>query len=391
MTKHSLAVIVPTFNRGGRLLRTSLESIVNQTRRPDQVIVVNDGSTDGTQAQAEDILATAGYEWPYGRVLTNLQNQGKAASVNRALREVDADLVWIWDDDDVAALGRCEQLVPLFERDPEDQGRLGLVHTHAQYQEFEGLTVGAQWKPAHTPIDQVLRANLRGNIFFTISVMFRMELIHLLARMEDAQDRWTNSVMEGEFDWPMDPRLHRAQDFDLWMRLSWAMVRNGYRVHLHPEITVTAHTHEGNRGTGHNLTVDQVPQATLDAEKIIFRKMHERIPIDDIFRDYAGSPAVRQRAHLERAYGCAVRGLWDLVEVDLCYITKPGLLGDRSNQVLIRTLQEGLRHAPPGPQREACERELERIHDKMPGRAPDFVRLQGSRPPNGASTEPERN
>ena len=42
-----VSVLMPTFNRGG-MLEESLESVLNQTLAPHQVVVIDDGSTDDT-------------------------------------------------------------------------------------------------------------------------------------------------------------------------------------------------------------------------------------------------------------------------------------------------------------------------------------------------------
>lgn len=43
----TISVIIPTYNRA-HLIRETLDSLMAQTRRPDQVLVIDDGSTDGT-------------------------------------------------------------------------------------------------------------------------------------------------------------------------------------------------------------------------------------------------------------------------------------------------------------------------------------------------------
>ena len=90
----SVTVIIPTYNRA-HLLRQALDSIFRQTLTPSQVIVTDDGSTDDTRE------ALRGY---YDRIeyLPQAHNRGKAAALNAALPRVRGELVWIFDDDDVA-------------------------------------------------------------------------------------------------------------------------------------------------------------------------------------------------------------------------------------------------------------------------------------------------
>ena len=106
MKSNSVTVLVPTFNRANFLLQ-SLTSILGQTRPADEIIIVNDGSTDDTL----ELLK------PYEdrvRVLSQ-PNAGKAAALNFGLKHATGDLVWIFDDDDIAALNALEILVGLIE------------------------------------------------------------------------------------------------------------------------------------------------------------------------------------------------------------------------------------------------------------------------------------
>lgn len=93
-----VAVVVPVYNRPTLVLR-ALASIVAQSRRPDTVIVVDDGSTDDTAASAREWLRlNAGFAW---RVLT-IANGGPAAARNAGLDLVcrDHHLIAFLDSDD---------------------------------------------------------------------------------------------------------------------------------------------------------------------------------------------------------------------------------------------------------------------------------------------------
>lgn len=91
MSSRLISCIVPVFN-GERYVREAVDSILAQTHRPLEIIVVDDGSTDGTAAIIEKYSAQVHYL---------LQpNSGPAAARNRGLRAARGDLLAFLDADD---------------------------------------------------------------------------------------------------------------------------------------------------------------------------------------------------------------------------------------------------------------------------------------------------
>jgi glycosyltransferase involved in cell wall biosynthesis len=95
----TIAVVVPCYNHAGYLDRM-FESILCQTRKPDEVIFVNDSSPDDTSEKLHYLTEryeSSGIDF---RVIDNERNIGQSASLNKAIREVTSDLVMILNDDD---------------------------------------------------------------------------------------------------------------------------------------------------------------------------------------------------------------------------------------------------------------------------------------------------
>lgn len=94
----SVSVIIPVFN-GARFLERCLDSVLAQTLLPQQIIVVNDASTDGTA----EILHAYSQRTPLIHVITNSRNRklpttrniGIAASTAPWVAFLDADDVWL--------------------------------------------------------------------------------------------------------------------------------------------------------------------------------------------------------------------------------------------------------------------------------------------------------
>lgn len=108
---------ITTYNRAAFLPRT-LESVFAQSRPADEVLVVDDGSTDDTAA----VLADYG-----GRIrVVRQENGGRSAARNTAVLEARGDLISFLDSDDRWLPDKLARQAPVFEQQP----RVGLVHGH---------------------------------------------------------------------------------------------------------------------------------------------------------------------------------------------------------------------------------------------------------------------
>jgi GT2 family glycosyltransferase len=87
----TFSVIIPTFNRREHLM-SCLASVLAQRLRPDEVIVVDDGSADGSQA------ALSGIE---GVTVIHQVNAGPGAARNRGAAAASSDYLAFLDSDDV--------------------------------------------------------------------------------------------------------------------------------------------------------------------------------------------------------------------------------------------------------------------------------------------------
>jgi len=85
-----VSVIIPSYNRA-ELLPRALDSVYSQTRLPDEVLLIDDGSTDATR----DLQA----RYPQVRWL-HQQNQGVSAARNHGIRQSTGDWLALLDSDD---------------------------------------------------------------------------------------------------------------------------------------------------------------------------------------------------------------------------------------------------------------------------------------------------
>ena len=87
----NISVVIPTFNRRQTIGR-SIDSVLNQTLFPSEIIVVDDGSTDGTSDYIQS-------NFPSIRLLQQ-PNKGVSAARNKGVRCADANWIALLDSDD---------------------------------------------------------------------------------------------------------------------------------------------------------------------------------------------------------------------------------------------------------------------------------------------------
>jgi glycosyltransferase involved in cell wall biosynthesis len=122
-----VTVIIPTHNDGA-FLEEALESVFRQTFRDFDVIVVNDGSTDDTEARLGKYRARIRYVYQECR--------GPAASRNLAIRATQSPLVAFLDADDQWLPKKLETQVRFAEASPS----VGIITTDVEWFNENGVT-----------------------------------------------------------------------------------------------------------------------------------------------------------------------------------------------------------------------------------------------------------
>jgi len=115
-----VSVIIPLYNREKYIAET-VRSVLNQTYPNIELIVVDDGSTDGSRAALQ----------PYASRLTLLEqpgraNKGQSAAINLGLRHAAGKYIAILDSDDLFLPEKLKAQVDYLEQNPE----VGLVYSN---------------------------------------------------------------------------------------------------------------------------------------------------------------------------------------------------------------------------------------------------------------------
>lgn len=105
-----VTAIVPSYN-GGRELGATLKSLLNQRHAIHEIFVVDDGSTDDTQAVVERFIR----ECSHVRLLRHKQRAGKSAAINHAAYLATGELLLVIDHDTKLYSTGCEHLAAAFD------------------------------------------------------------------------------------------------------------------------------------------------------------------------------------------------------------------------------------------------------------------------------------
>jgi glycosyltransferase involved in cell wall biosynthesis len=108
-----LSVSMITF-QGAAYLKAQMDSILGQSIPVHEIIVCDDGSTDGTR----EILATYAESHPQIQLHFNEKNLGTVANMQQCLRKTTGDLIFPTDQDDVWLPTKVEKTLAFFQDNP---------------------------------------------------------------------------------------------------------------------------------------------------------------------------------------------------------------------------------------------------------------------------------
>ena len=185
-----VCVIIPAYNRAG-FIRETIDSVLNQTYKNIELIVVDDGSTDDTM----EILKE------YGDKLIILQhpggvNKGQSAAINLGMENAAGKYIAILDSDDLFAPEKIEKQVKYL----EEHSDIGLVYANGYGVDVNGKKLYSFYDHSHIENSDPERV--------------LMDCYFLLPNNSLVQK--SAFELAGEFD----EKLRSAQDHDMAIRLA---------------------------------------------------------------------------------------------------------------------------------------------------------------------------
>jgi glycosyltransferase involved in cell wall biosynthesis len=182
-----VSVVIPTFNRV-EYLKLTIDSILNQTYTDCEVIIVDDGSSDGTKEFVNENYKTA----------VRYINRGKIGNIaalrNIGITESRGDLIAFCDDDDIWLPGKLQKQLNKI-------GKYDFVCTNASVIDEFGSLIDQRLIDEQNSFVFDLRKLLFGNLVITSTVLLKKSIL-------------ANCIFNERSD------LHALEDYELWLRLT---------------------------------------------------------------------------------------------------------------------------------------------------------------------------
>lgn len=204
-----ISVVMPTFNRE-MFLREAIQSVLDQTFRDFELIIIDDGSTDGTK----DVVNS----FPDHRIHYIYQsNRGRSNARNHALHIARGRYIAFLDSDDLYLPDKLQLQVDFLNMHPE----FSMVYTSAYCMDETGALL-------HDSYAATVSGDIYQEIAFYVPVTITLPTVMV-----------SREVFEkvGGFDEKMD----RFEDTDMWRRIAKEVL-----VGAMPEYTCLLRTHSGN-------------------------------------------------------------------------------------------------------------------------------------------------
>jgi len=117
MTRPRLSIVLCTYN-GAAYLQQQLDSLLTQTRLPDEIVISDDSSTDDSQHILQAFAESARELGMTVQLSSNPENLGYVENFSKALRRATGDVLFLCDQDDIWRPEKLASMAARFQDDP---------------------------------------------------------------------------------------------------------------------------------------------------------------------------------------------------------------------------------------------------------------------------------
>ena len=189
LVKELVSTIIPVHNRA-RLVQEAVASVLAQTYRPIEVIIVDDGSTDDTPQAVDALMA----EYPSEIRVLHQKNAGPGLAREAGRKAARGEFIQYLDSDDVLLPEKFAlQVAGLYAN-----AECGVAYGYTRYRHADGRLEPLPWKGSGERVDAMFPSFLKSRWWDTPTPLYR-------ASVCDAAGPWTNLRLEE--DWEYDCRI----------------------------------------------------------------------------------------------------------------------------------------------------------------------------------------
>jgi glycosyltransferase involved in cell wall biosynthesis len=247
MSRTRFTVVMATFN-GEQYLPEQLRSLAEQSRSPDEVLIIDDASTDRTWELLEAFASSAPFPV---RLMRNERNVGYTRNFDRAVREASGELVALADQDDVWRSDKLERLERVFLAEPD----VGLVASDAELVDDRLRPLGRSlWRALRLSAGE-RHALTNGGAFETL---LRRNLV-----------TGATCAFRTSFRDRIVP-IHPGSVHDAWIAL---VIAASARFRLLPELLVGYRQHAGNQIGVRNIGALRRMRTPRQEQRAVLRKI----------------------------------------------------------------------------------------------------------------------
>jgi glycosyltransferase involved in cell wall biosynthesis len=248
MIESLVSTIIPVHNRP-KMLREAVASVLAQTYRPIEIIIVDDGSTDDTAAAADELAAVNGEEV---RVI-HQSNTGPGLAREAGRRAARGEFIQYLDSDDLLLREKFELQVAGL----REHSQCGVAYGKTRFRHADGGVDANAWKGSGARVETMFPAFLVSRWWDTPTPLYRASLC-------EQAGPWTDLRLEE--DWEYDCRVASL----------------GVRLHYCEEYVVEVRDHEDHRLCKGEALVPARLRERVRAHKLILSHA-KRAGIDEAF------------------------------------------------------------------------------------------------------------